>query len=217
MAATIHGQRHVLCFMRQGLVSLDPENGQVRFSFWFQSRVNESVNAMTPVVQGDLSLLSAAYYHIGAVVLRVRPDGRGVEEVWRSTALEIHWSTPILHEGNLYAFSGRNEPDASMRCVAMETGEVRWERSESWAKYGSKQPPVYGRGSAIMADGRLIVLGEGGRLGLFGLNADAPEELAHVQIPALHYPCWAAPVLSNRRLFLRSEDRLVALNLAAHP
>ena len=32
--------------------------------------------------------------------------------------------------------------------------------------------------------------------------------------PLLEYPCWAAPVLSRRRLYLRSEDRLVCLNLA---
>src|SRR5690606_37713392 len=43
--ATIHGQRHLLCLMRQGLVSLNPTNGAVRFSFWFRSRANESVNA----------------------------------------------------------------------------------------------------------------------------------------------------------------------------
>jgi outer membrane protein assembly factor BamB len=37
VAATIHGQRHILCLMRQGLVSLNPTNGQVNFSFWFRS------------------------------------------------------------------------------------------------------------------------------------------------------------------------------------
>ena len=33
VAATIHGQRHILCFMRQGLVSVNPTNGAVNFSF----------------------------------------------------------------------------------------------------------------------------------------------------------------------------------------
>src|SRR5438445_6588800 len=122
VAATIHGQRHVLCLMRQGLVSLNPINGAVNFSFWFRSPATDSVNAMDPVVVDDLILLSAAYYKIGSVLLRVKPDGKGVEEVWRSTVLEIHWTTPIYHNGFLYAFSGRNEPDAHFRCVELKTG-----------------------------------------------------------------------------------------------
>jgi hypothetical protein len=65
-----------------------------------------------------------------------------------------------------------------------------------------------------MADGKLIVLGEGGLLGLFKLNPNQPEELSRYQLPQLHYPCWAGPVLAHKRLYLRSEDRLVCLDLA---
>src|SRR5262249_49746006 len=128
VAATIHGQRHVFCLMRQGLVALDPQTGAVLFSRWFQSTVNDSVNAMNPVVVDDLVFFSAAYYRVGAVLLRVKSDGTRFEEVWRSPrqrreldpktgellppVLEQHWMTPIYHDGYLYAFSGRNEPDA---------------------------------------------------------------------------------------------------------
>ena len=212
VAAVIHEQRHILCLMRQGLVSLNPTNGEVNFAFWFRATVAESVNAMTPVVSGDLIFLSGAYYRIGSVLLRVAPDGQSVEPVWRSTALEVHWSTPILRDGFLYAFSGRNEPDASFRCVELLTGAVKWERDESWRRT-SRQPPVFGRGSTILADGRIIALGEGGLLGLFRPNPVKIEELARWQVPSLHHPCWAAPVLANGGLFLRSEDRLMCLDL----
>ena len=229
VAATIHGRRHILCLTRQGLASLNPTNGEIYFSRWFQSPVNESVNAMCPVVSDDLVLISAAYYRVGAVLLRVAPDGRSVEEVWRSPAkasqrdpatarsvtpvLEIHWNTPVLHDGFLYAFSGRNEPDATLRCVEFKTGQLCWSREERWPAHSAKQPPVYGRGSAILADGHLIVLGEGGKLGLFKLNPKQPEEACSFQVPQLHYPCWAAPVLSRQRLYLRSEDRLLCFDL----
>ena len=73
---------------------------------------------------------------------------------------------------------------------------------------------VYGRGSCNMADGKLIVLGEGGLLGLFKLNPQQPEEISRFQVPQLHYPCWAAPILSKKRLYLRSEDHLVCLDLS---
>jgi outer membrane protein assembly factor BamB len=214
VAATILGRRHVLCLTRQGLVSLDPKTGGVNFSFWFRSRVNESVNAMCPVVVDDLIFISGAYYKIGSVLLRVKPDGKSVEEVWRGTALELHWTTPIYLDGYLYACSGRNEPDARMRCVELRTGKLMWDVDESWPSHSTRTPGVYGRGSSILADGKLITLGEGGLLGLFKPNPGQPEEICHFQLPQLHYPCWAAPVLSRKKLYLRNEDHLVCLDLA---
>jgi len=214
VAATIHGQRHLLCLMRQGLVSLNPTNGAVNFSFWFRSPANDSVNAMVPVVVDDLILISGAYYKIGSVLLKMKPDGKGVEELWRSLALELHWNTPIYHDGYLYAFSGRNEPDAHFRSVDFKTGKLMWDRDERWQPHSTPTPDVYGRGSCILADGKLVVLGEGGLLGLFKLNPQQPEEISRFQVPQLHYPCWAAPILSKKRLYLRSEDHLVCLNLA---
>ncbi len=236
VAATIHGQRHVFCLMRQGLVSVNPTNGTVNFSRWFQSFANDSVNAMNPIVQDDLVLISAAYYRSGAVLLRVKPDGKTFSEVWRDPArhpmdmadrdpatgrwkvpaLELHWNTPILLDGHLYAFSGRDEPDATFRCVEFSTGKVTWSRDERFQKHPPHgvQVPVYGRGSAILADGKLFVLGEAGLLGLFKPNAKQPEEISRWQAPMLGYPTWAAPILSGKRLYLRSEDKLVCLNVA---
>jgi len=213
VGATIHGRRHVFCLMRQGLVSIDPATGAVRFSRWFRARVSESVNAATPVVVEDMVFISAAYYGVGAVLLRVRPDGRHFDEMWHNTVLEVHFSTPVYHRGFLYAFSGRNPPDARLRCVEFRTGRLQWDRDESWRRTRRGQPPVYGRGSMILADGKLIVLGEGGLLGLWRPNPKRPEELSRWQVPELHYPCWTAPVLAQGRLYLRSENRLLCFDL----
>jgi outer membrane protein assembly factor BamB len=214
VAATIRGRRQILCLTRQGLVSLDPKTGAVNFSFWFRSRVNDSVNAMSPVVVDDLIFISGAYYKVGSVLLRVAADGKSVEEVWRGLGLELHWTTPIYLDGYLYALSGRNEPDARMRCVELRTGKVMWDVDESWPPHSTLTPDVYGRGSSILADGKLITIGEGGLLGLFKPNSAKAEEICRFQVPQLHYPCWAAPVLSRKRLYLRNEDHLVCLDLA---
>ncbi len=89
-----------------------------------------------------------------------------------------------------------------------------WDRDESWPAHSTEQPPVYGRGSIILADGKLIALGEGGLLGLFRLNPRQDEEICRWQVPSLHYPCWAAPVLSRKKLYLRGEKRLLCFDLA---
>ena len=219
--ATIHGSRHVLTVTRQGLISLDPATGAHQFSFWFRSSREETVNAMTPVVSGDLILISSAYYRAGSVALRVRPDGKGVDEVWRSLALEMHWSQPSLVAGHVFAFSGRNEPDGVFRCVEFATGKVKWERREGWPnashsklRAGETAPDVFGRGSTIFADGKLFALGEAGLLGLFKPNTEKVEEVSRWQVPGLTYPCWGGPILADRRLFLRNENKLVCLDVA---
>ncbi|MEW6305147.1 MAG: PQQ-binding-like beta-propeller repeat protein [Verrucomicrobiota bacterium] len=229
VAASIHGKRHLFCLMRQGLVSLDPKTGEINFSRWFRSPANDSVNAANPVVVDDTVFISAAYYRVGSVLLRVKPDGKSFDEVWRTPpdrnrpgallldpnpVLEIHWTTPIYHDGYLYAFSGRNEPDARFRCVELKSGRLMWNRDENWT-HGLRgtQPGVYGRGSAIMADDKLIVLGEGGLLGLFKVNPQKAEEISRHQVPQLGYPCWAAPILANKKLYLRSESHLICLDL----
>ncbi|MFO1092185.1 MAG: PQQ-binding-like beta-propeller repeat protein [Planctomycetaceae bacterium] len=61
IAATIHGRRHILALMRQGLVSVDPATGAENFHYWFRADVHESVNAARPVVVDDTIMISAAY------------------------------------------------------------------------------------------------------------------------------------------------------------
>lgn len=219
--ATIHGRRHLLAVTRQGLVSLDPATGAHNFSFWFRAAQDSSVNAMAPVVKDDLVLISSAYFRNGSVLLRVKPDGKGVDEVWRSLALEMHWARPNLIAGHLYGFSGRDEPDAFFRCVEFETGKKKWERDERWNKgghgklRGEKPPSIFARGSTIFADGKLIALGEAGLLGLFKPGLEKLVEISRWQVPGLTYPMWAGPVLAGRKLYLRSEEKLVCLELKA--
>lgn len=211
VAATVHGERLVFCLMRQGLVALDPGDGSVNFSYWFRSTADESVNAANPIVVADTVFISGAYYRVGSVLLKISADRKSVAPVWRGTSLEIHWTTPIYHDGYLYAFSGRNEPDARFRCVELKTGKIMWDRDERWRRY-SEGPQTYGRGSAIMADGKLIVLGESGLLGLFKVDPREPVELARYTVPQLKYPCWAAPILADHRVYLRSEDKLLCFD-----
>ena len=213
VAATVGGKRLVLCLMRQGVVALDPQDGAVQFSRWFRARVDESVNAANPVVQGDDVLISSAYYRSGSVLFHVEPGATHFTERWQGLGLEMHWSTPVLVGGFLYGFSGRNEPDALLRCAEFATGKVMWEREERWPAHSATQPAVFGRGSFVFAEGKLFAIGEGGLLGLFRPNPLRCEEMGRWQVPSLHHPCWAAPVISEGRLYLRCEDRLVALDL----
>jgi outer membrane protein assembly factor BamB len=230
--ATIHGRRHLLCLVRQGLVSLDPQTGAENFKYWFRPRAFESVNAARPLVIGDRIFLTAAYEQ-GSVLLRVNPDGQGCEEVWRDRRnMLAHWSTPLVVDGHIYGFSGRHEQEGTFRCLDLETGDVKWETTGfagdlsdlaqdpatgriKNVKTGQTIPwPFFGRGSKIQAEGRFIILGERGTLALATINPEKYEEISRTSYPQINYPAWTAPVLCRKRLYLRDEDAVVCLDVS---
>jgi len=228
IVATIHGEKHLLCLVRQGLVSLDPTNGSVRFKYWFRAKVHESVNAARPVVIDDLVFLSAAY-ETGAALLKVHPDGQNYDVVWRKKrGMSTHWSTPIHHDGCLYGFSGRHEGEAMLQCVDLQTGDLIWEtngyegdlrdlrtnNTGDVVDASGKPATFFGRGSKTAADGKYFMLGERGILVLAKLTRDKCEQISKATYKQIHYPAWASPVLSNGRLYLRSEDHLICLDVA---
>ncbi len=232
IVATLHGRRHVLALMRHGLVSVDPQTGEENFHYWFRSETHESVNAAVPVVVDDTIMLSAAYL-VGAVRLKVQPDGKGVEELWRDRRnLLTHWSTAIHHDGYYYGFSGRHDYEATFRCLNADTGEVVWETDgfgrpftdlrqvgrdefEDTVNNVRIPTPFYGRGSKIMVEDKFIVLSEYGLLALVRVNPEKWEEISRFKPPRMHYPSWAAPVLSRGYLYLRCEDSLLCYDLRA--
>jgi outer membrane protein assembly factor BamB len=230
---SINGKRHLLCLVRQGLVSLDPEDGSLNFSYWFRARVHESVNAACPLVIDDQIFLSAAY-QVGSALLKVNPDGKSFTEVWRDKRnLLTHWSTPIHVDGFIYGFSGRHENEGELRCLKVSDGKVAWANtgfdgdlsqlardrttgSIVEATTGKVIPyPFFGRGSKILVGKRFIVLGERGTISVVDVNNEKFIEHGRFSLPEIDYPAWAAPVLSNGRLYLRSEKWLVSIDLTA--
>jgi len=223
--ATIHGRRHVLCLMRPGLVSLDPQTGGINFVASFRSRLHDSVNAAQPVVVGDGRIFLTAAYDAGAMLLEVAADGRSVDVVWKDgAAMQCHWSTPIVRDGFLYGFSGRHESDADLRCVRASDGAVIW-RWPDEARAEDRPETTFGRGSAILAAGRLIALGERGTLALLDAGPLGLRAIGTARFPELDHPCWTAPVLSQGRLLVTGarpgadrgqyEYHLLALELSA--
>jgi outer membrane protein assembly factor BamB len=217
--------------MRQGLVSLNPETGAENFKYWFRPKINDSVNAARPVVIGDRIFLSAAYRQ-GAAMLQVNADGKAYSQLWRNEQnMLAHWSTPIYVDGFIYGFSGRHENEGELRCIDAKTGDVIWKttgftgnvrelsRDRETGKIlntvtGKPVPfPYYGRGSLIRVADKFVVLGERGTLAVVHVNNQEFIEECRISFDEIQYPVWAAPVLSNGRLYLRSENWLICLDV----
>jgi len=198
IGATIAGRRYAVFLTRNGLVGLDPRDGQVRFQRRWRARQAASVNAATPVIHGDLIFLSAEYGP-GAGVLRV-DGGTALTEVWASgDVLSNHYATSVYAGGYLYGFHGRQEQGQSFRAVDFQTGTVRWSQDR------------FGAGSVTLAGNRLLILRENGELVLAAASPDGFTPVARAQI--LPATVRAYPAIAGGMLYVRNDDTLVCLDL----
>jgi outer membrane protein assembly factor BamB len=215
--ATVHGKRRVFVFAggesqppSGGLMSIDVSNGALGFSFPWRSRSYESVNAASPVVIGNQVFISASY-RTGGALLDVLPDGSH-RVAWTSNEIGTHWNTAIHKDGYLYAFDGRNEPDASLVCIEVKTGKVMWRVTPEWEETliingePRKQLMSTYRGTLLAVDGRFLCLGELGHLLWLDLSPDGYKELARARLFTAR-ETWSTPVLSRGLLYISQHSR----------
>jgi outer membrane protein assembly factor BamB len=198
VGATFGGKRVALFFTRQGLVGVDPANGNVQFQRAWRSRTQASVNAASPLVIDDLIFISATY-ETGAAVVRV--EGNRLVELWSSDdALSNHYATSVYRDGYLYGFHGRQEFGQAFRAVELRTGKVKWTTEQFKA------------GTVTLAGNRLLILRENGELILAAASPDAFQPIARA--PILQGVVRAYPAVADGLLFARnSTDTLVCLDL----
>lgn len=171
----------VLVFHANGLSLREVATGKLIARHEWITRYN--VNAATPIVEGDKIFISSGYNR-GATLLQFR-DGT-LTPLWETKKMRNQLATSILWEGHLY---GINED--IFTCMEFLTGEVKWTGGEGIRK-----------GSLILADGKLIILGETGTLVIAEALPEAYKELARVKVLDGH--CWSLPVLANGRLYCKT-------------
>ena len=197
VVATVDGRRRVYAFTAAGLNVLDPRDGFVEARFPWRAKARASVNAATPLVSGHKVFLSASY-ETGATLLRIK--GKTLEQIWSSDdVLSSHYSTSVLRDGLLFGVHGRQEQGPSLRCAEITTAKVRWEQEG------------FGAGSILLAGGKLVILTEKGELILAPATAEGFKPTARAQI--LPFDCRAYPAVAGGRLYARSKDKLVCVDL----
>lgn len=213
----VNGKEYVLMFARDHLHLLDPRSGESIGQVRYRADILESVNAMTPVVMGTRVMI-ADCYDLGAAVLAVSViDDKAVfDPVWRdpeanrrNQAMRSHLSTPVLHDGFLYACSGRNAPDSDFRCVEFLTGKVQWDGALARR-----------RSTATRIGEVLLILKETGPLHIARCTPKKYDELGVWDLdesakgrPAIGFPCWAAPVVVGDLVLIRGDKTLLCLQL----
>lgn len=199
VSATIAGKRRVVFFTRRGLVVLDPESGDVKADVYWRARIRSSVNAATPIVQGDRVFISTEY-GVGATLLDLTKKEPAT--LWESDdALTNHYATSVYHQGYLYGFHGRQEQGTELRCVGFEKGDVRWKERLS------------GSGTVLVSGEMLVILTEKGELTLARATPEKFEKLAQAKI--LDQTIRAYPALAGGKLYARNQSKLICVDLSS--
>jgi hypothetical protein len=176
----VGSERCLAILSRQSLVAVKAADGHEVWSYpW---KTDYDVNAADPIVDGDKVFISSGYNHGGAVL---KAAGQTPEKVWENKNLRNHFNSCVLWQGHLYG-----PDDSGLRCVAFETGGLKW-------SYGE-----FGKGSLMVADGKLVGLSEKGELIIAEPTPAEFKPIARAQV--LQGKCWTTPLLSNGQIYCRN-------------
>jgi len=200
-AASINDRRLICTLTRGRLLGLAPDSGKLLFQFPFRPPMHASVTAAMPLIIGDLVFLSASY-GTGAALLKI--DDSSAQKLWASDqSLSAHYATAVHHAGFLYGIHGRVdpgfEPSASLRCIELKTGKVKWEQTP------------FGAATIVLAGDDLLILNERGELIRAPASPAGFKPTARAQI--LPTQVRAHPALADGLFYARSKDKLVCLDL----
>ena len=193
---TIGGEEQMLIFMRGELVALDPSDGTLHWRWPHENQWGHNITM--PTVYDDTIFFSSP--QAGARGLKVVSNGDGVEleQLWSTRRVQFYHAATVQDGDWVYGSTGATSP-AFMTAINIRTGEVGWKQRG------------FAKANLIEADGRLLILDENGVLYL----ADAsPDELVvRSKTKLLDRFAWTVPTLVGRTLYLRDQNRILAVDL----
>jgi outer membrane protein assembly factor BamB len=165
------------------LYSVVAASGQVLWKQPWTTMHDE--NIPDQIVAGD-KLFACSGLETGAALFRIEPEK--LVPIWSHKKLQNWLSSSVLWEGYVYGVD--TGAAKGVTCVDLQTGDVKW------------SGPNVGVGSLMLADGKLIVLSDAGKLSIVDAVPTGYKELASAQI--LKGKCWTVPVLAAGRIYARN-------------
>ena len=149
-------------------------------------------NIVMPVLVEENKIF-VSYIGKGFFITQINKN-KGIE-VLNNSSMKNDFTTSIYHDGFIYGFHV-----AALRCISAETGEVKW------SKRG------FGKGSFILADGKLIILSDKGLLAIAKASPDAYQELGSIQAIEGSIT-WTAPSYTNGKVYVRNQTEMACFKL----
>jgi hypothetical protein len=181
-----------------GLLVLDPATGKCHERLAWRADKYESVLASPPLVIGDKRVFISECYGKGGVLLEF-DEKLKAKPVWTERWFGMHWMTPLLVDGHLYGFAGRNPPDTQFKCAHAGTGEIAWENDMQWRE--GRRVHGFFRAGLLRAGKRTFALGEDGAFAELKLSPAGPETVQRLRLFTAR-EAWTLPALHRGLLYV---------------
>jgi len=183
----------------RGLIGIRAEDG--KFLWNYNKVANKTANIPTPVVNGDY-VFGSTGYGTGSALLKL--DGKTAEEVYflKPKTLQNHHGGMVLVDGHIYCAHKHNGGDPI--CVELKTGEVKW---------GPEKGAGHSSACVTYVDGHLIYRYESGHVALVKATPEGYQLKGSFMPEYQEGKTWAHPVVSDGKLYLREQNRLMCYEL----
>jgi outer membrane protein assembly factor BamB len=209
MPMTIDGTPMYVYFALGGAVGVATDGTLL----WSTTAWKPNIVAPSPLHLGDGRILITSGHGVGSMLLQVRRAGGGFEvlpplRTWSCREFASEQQTPMLYQDHLYTILPKDGGPLRQRLLCMDLdGRVRW-TTEGSARFGL--------GPYMIADGKMFILEDGGRLTLARVSPERYEALASAQLLDGR-EAWAPLALADGRMILRDWKTMICLDLRKEP
>lgn len=196
VSASFAGERQILFFTANRLVSVRPETGESCWDYPWPS--DQQCNIATPIVAQDYVFISSGHGP-GCAVLKVEKEG----DAWRAALvyqhrrMRNHFSTCVRHKDHLYGFD-----HGVLTCMDFRTGKIHWKERG------------FDKGTVLLVNDHLVVYGENGIVALAEAKPERYQERSRFTF-STRRAGWSVPVVANGRLYLRDQDKIACFDVSA--
>lgn len=200
---TAGGREQVVVFAGSTVLGIAPQQGTLLWDYPYETDFD--CNIATPLaVNGGVFISCGENHGCALLSLTANGDDVAVVEQWTSfgprSVMHNEWQTSILLDGYLYGFDNIGSAGAvtHLACVDAATGERQWQQQR------------FGKGNLIAADGKLWITTMDGELVIVRAT---PEKFEELDRAPLFSSTRQAPALADGRLFLRTDDEILSVNV----
>lgn len=190
-------RRVLVTLSREYIMGIDLKNGELLWSQKEDSVKYEGEYCNTPVyADGFIYSVSGVDKGSGAFKLRLSPDGKGIQELWRNGDVKNDFGGFVLVDGQLYCAA----KDHKLKRLDINTGMV----TDSLGGLS---------GSVIFAENRLYCYTDNGYMNLIDVSEPKMKLVSKFKIAKGTKEHFSHPVIADGVLYVRHGDALMAYRI----
>lgn len=194
---TLPSRKLFVTISKDHLFALDAKDGKLLWSVKEDSLKFDDEYCNTPIyADGYIYSISGVEKGTGTIKLKLSPDGKSVQEVWRNGNVKNIMGGFILTHNKLYATSR----DKKLKCIETESGAV----TDSVKSMS---------GALICADNQLYCYGDNGTMNLIGFKGSKMELISKFTIKKGTKEHLAHPLINKGVLYIRHGKALMAYQI----